>query len=1566
MERWGFRAGARGSRLAVRALIVSVLIAAVAVLAISAEAGTPRPQSASVQRAAAAPLGAAALGAPASSAGQTGYVVLKPRDEQALQSFITSVNKPHSSLYHRYLRAGQFDNRFGPSGATVDAVRAQLYTDGLKVTSVARDGLLIGFSGTTSNVETAFGTKLERYRSAAGITGEQTTKAVSLPSNIASDVTAVIGLNTLVHPEADLVHAPESAYAGHKAAKTGSVTHYTGAPNPCSDAANAASEFGGLTDDQIANAYGATSLYAAGDTGAGVSIGVYELEPYSPSDLASFDQCYFGSGSTPGGISLTNVDGGQPSGYGSGESILDIEDVSAMAPGAHIDVYEAPNTGAGSLDEYAQMVNDDADQIITSSWGLCEQDLQQADPGAQQAENYIFEQAAAQGQTVLSAAGDTGDDTCNEVRDVPPPNDQNPLSVDDPSSQPYVIGVGGTTLEDADPSNYDETVWNDGAEWGGGGGGLSESWEAPSWQQSLAYFSDGDYGTDLAAANAVEDQASSQGISSQNLTPGFCANNTTAGFTASTPCRGVPDVSAQADEFTGAVTIFSASFESNGDPSSGWITIGGTSSATPIWAAMLALVDSSSACTSTVELATSPSDSMLEAKPDIGFASPLLYAVAENSTEYAESFHDITVGNNDVYGFDNGAAFPARTGYDLASGLGSPELTGAGGSPGLADNLCDLASNTTTKPTVTGLNPTVGTHAGGNQVIVTGSGFESGTGTVEVQSVTIGSDVITLPSAAVTVNSASQMTITMPTGSTSLAPGADGIRDLNTGITYNTGGSYTDQDGAGLANIVVTLTNGDSSPTYADSQSFQDQYTYVDQTSGNTTPSVSSISPYAGAQAGGNTITVYGSGFASNDTVTVGGVTAPTVTYVSPWELKVVTPEYDSTNTSCTTQTELLTELGDIHNTSDANPAADNICQTQVIVTEPTGPYSSIGAGPLPTYFGVLPETNEDGLLEVPSGYEISPVPDEYDYVPAPTVSAVSTNTVDDRVNADPSSYGDATTVEIAGTGLNYQTLNWFSFGDPSEAADQDTTYPLYADGTTVYMSAPESPTVAGGGELGTATEPAPVVADTMGGQSADDTNCAGSDCVTYAGIPDITSVTSASNTDGIGTSPDTGGTAVTIRGDGLTDVIRPLEFADVYEDGTEPPFSIGTQYSLDHVSDSEITTETVSQNPAFVDTYVCSDSGCYPDTATQAEAEDELLLYPPGDPVITSVQDASGPAFGGTLVTINGENLSCVTSVSFGSTVAESFTNAQALLDCGSSTQLTVVAPPGELGQSVPITVTTVETDATGANAATSPTDFTYDAANPSVTGSVAFGSVDLGSSSNTATVTISNPASATQPLDPEPDGAPDANGNQTPVYASIIGAGKRDFTIATDGCTDVTLTPGESCSIQVEFTPSELGSRDAVLDIPWDNSTSVAATYDDDSLTGDFTTALSGTGSEPTVTNTVTTPGTSTTVTTTVTKTVACTITVTSKWVTVKVHGKKRREFKKVTTRSKGCPKTAKKAAKPKKKHSKPSKKPSKKHKAAKARAGEIAPAGRRTAEGGSGRAPALWLDVPDRRAL
>ena len=92
---------------------------------------------------------------------------------------------------------------------------------------------------------------------------------------------------------------------------------------------------------------------------------------------------------------------------------------------------------------------------------------------------------------------------------------------------------------------------------------------------------------------------------------------------------------------------------------------------------------------------------------------------------------------------------------------------------------------------------------------------------------------------------------------------------------------------------------------------------------------------------------------------------------------------------------------------------------------------------------------------------------------------------------------------------------------------------------------------------------------------------------------------------------------------------------------------------------DTKLTTHTVAQNPAVVDTQVCTVTDCSPPSSPDNDLSDVLFLYPPGDPKIDSITPASGPANGGTPVTITGENLGCVTNVSFGTVAAVDATNA-------------------------------------------------------------------------------------------------------------------------------------------------------------------------------------------------------------------------------------------------------------------------------------------------------------------
>jgi len=135
-------------------------------------------------------------------------------------------------------------------------------------------------------------------------------------------------------------------------------------------------------------------------------------------------------------------------------------------------------------------------------------------------------------------------------------------------------------------------------------------------------------------------------------------------------CREVPDVAADADPASGYIFYWNGSGQEAGQPT-GWQGIGGTSAASPLWAALLALADASSAC------AGSP----------VGYADPALYRAA--GSDYAGDFHDITSGDNDFTG-TNGGQYAARPGYDPVSGLGTPNAAAL--APALCDNTVHLSA----------------------------------------------------------------------------------------------------------------------------------------------------------------------------------------------------------------------------------------------------------------------------------------------------------------------------------------------------------------------------------------------------------------------------------------------------------------------------------------------------------------------------------------------------------------------------------------------------------------------------------------------------------------------------------------------------------------------------------------------------------------------------------------------------------------------------------------------------------------------------------------------------------
>ena len=237
---------------------------------------------------------------------------------------------------------------------------------------------------------------------------------------------------------------------------------------PCSAASSAGSTYSAYTSNEIDSAYNFTGLDNAGDTGAGTTVAIFELEPNIHSDITAFESCYGISTA----VNYIAEDGG-PTGTRTGsdqagvETELDIENVIGLAPGVTVDVYQAPNSNTGLIDNYTAIVENSAVKVVSTSWGECESE---SGSSIISEESTLFEEGATAGQSIFAAAGDDGSNDCDAA--------SGQLAVDDPASQPYVTGVGGTSLTSttAPPT---ETVWNDGGTNGAGGGGISSRTRCP-------------------------------------------------------------------------------------------------------------------------------------------------------------------------------------------------------------------------------------------------------------------------------------------------------------------------------------------------------------------------------------------------------------------------------------------------------------------------------------------------------------------------------------------------------------------------------------------------------------------------------------------------------------------------------------------------------------------------------------------------------------------------------------------------------------------------------------------------------------------------------------------------------------------------------------------------------------------------------------------------------------------------------------------------------------------------------------------------------------------------------
>ena len=386
---------------------------------------------------------------------------------------------------------GEFGRQCGADPADVQSVRGFAAQHGLREVATDEHRRTLRLSGTPRQLEGAFAVTLARYQLADG---RGPFIGCSHEPTVPPGVMAALGLDRL----------PVARTQLRRPRATPSVTY-------------AVPQLGALYN------------FPPGTDGSGVSVAIIELGGgYSSADLAQYFQ---GLGIKPPSVTAVPVSGGanQPGGDADAEVMLDIEVVGALAPGAAIAVYFAPNTDQGFYEAISQAAHDAAHKpsVMSISWGGPEDSWSASARDAMQS---ALEDAAALGVTVIVAAGDSG--SSDGETDGQP-------HVDFPASSPFALACGGTKLVASGGAISSEVVWNESASnEGATGGGVSTVFGLPTWQ----------------ATSAVPKG------------PGGAAG------------RGVPDVAGNADPLTGYQVLVDGQAQ----------IIGGTSAVAPLWAGLVA------------------------------------------------------------------------------------------------------------------------------------------------------------------------------------------------------------------------------------------------------------------------------------------------------------------------------------------------------------------------------------------------------------------------------------------------------------------------------------------------------------------------------------------------------------------------------------------------------------------------------------------------------------------------------------------------------------------------------------------------------------------------------------------------------------------------------------------------------------------------------------------------------------------------------------------------------------------------------------------------------------------
>ena len=643
-----------------------------------------------------------------------------PEQEAALADFLQGAQTPGAQAFHQWLKPREFGRLYGPADSDLAAVTAWLESHGLAIEQVHAGRLAIEFSGTAGQLREAFQTRIHRYL----VHGEARLANAADPAIPAALAPVIAGLA----PATDFHPRPQLKVLG--AAQFNAKTHQT---TPQWTYPSGTSTSYALAPGDFAVQYDINPVYKSGITGAGQSIAIVSASNVDLSLVQAY-QTLFGLPANMPQVVVDGIDPGQND--AATEAYLDLELATSVAPGARVFLYTSAGTALTdglALAAY-RAVEDDMAGVISVSYGECELELGQSGNAFW---NALWQQAAAQGQTVFVSAGDGGSAGCDNFDAQQAA--YGGLQVNGIASTPWNVAVGGTDFYYSQYAAGAATVNAQLAGyWSASTTTPAVSLKQPVPEQTWNDFfglnlMDGGNPANLATSTMV---AGSGGMSSAAVYP----SGTALGYPkpawqsgAGVPAdkvRDLPDLSLFAAN--GYNLSFYPICAYPGDCSSANLNaggsvvitgVGGTSASAPAMAGIQALVDQSAGAWA-------------------GQANYVYYPLAARQPSV---FHDVATGNNSVLcypgtanciqgksgtvtgGFSVESGYTAVMGYDLATGLGSLDVA----------NLVKYWNAVTFTPTNTTLSISPTTLVHGKTATITGTVAPSGASGTPTGSITL-------------------------------------------------------------------------------------------------------------------------------------------------------------------------------------------------------------------------------------------------------------------------------------------------------------------------------------------------------------------------------------------------------------------------------------------------------------------------------------------------------------------------------------------------------------------------------------------------------------------------------------------------------------------------------------------------------------------------------------------------------------------------------------------------------------------------------------------------------------